>query len=177
MVRAVKKPSPATRDGTTPYGRQQFEALAGRRRLPRFLPPTSAEISSDINLNRDLTVPDITALDILAFGLYVASWIGYAVFADYSRWHQRSIMNLMDVHRERWMLQMLRRENRMVDVNIIGGLQNGAAFFASTTIFALGGLIAALGASEQAIGILSSLPLVQPGTPETWRIKVLLLPD
>ena len=84
-------------------------------------------------------------------------------------------MKSMDDYRERWMLQMLRRENRMVDAGIIGSLQNGAAFFASTTIFALGGLMAALGASEQAIGILSTLPMAQPGTAETWRIKVLLL--
>jgi uncharacterized membrane protein len=116
-----------------------------------------------------------TALDYLAFGLYVASWLGYTLYADYSRQHQRSIMKLMDSYRKRWMLQMLHRENRMVDANIIGSLQNGAAFFASTTIFALGGLIAALGASEQAIDILSSLPFAHPGTAETWRIKVLLL--
>ncbi len=46
---------------------------------------------------------------------------------------------------------MLVRENRMIDANINSSLQNGAAFFASTSIFALGGLIAILGASEQAM--------------------------
>ncbi len=120
-------------------------------------------------------MPQITFLDYVAFGLFVASWFGYALFADYSRWHQRSIMKLMDDYRERWMLEMLRRDNRIVDSTIISGLQSGAAFFASTTIFALGGLLAALGASEQAIGILSSLPMAEPGTAETWRIKALLL--
>lgn len=120
-------------------------------------------------------MPHFTTLDLLAFGIYVASWFGYARFADYSRWHKHSIMSRMDGHREQWMLQMLLRENRMVDANIIAGQQNGAAFFASTTIFALGALVAALGVSEQAIAILSSLPLVEPGTPEDWRVKVLLL--
>lgn len=123
----------------------------------------------------DLALPDITALDYLAFGFCVASWVGYTLFADYSPWRKRSIMEMMDAYRERWMHQMLRRENRMVDANIIGSLQNGAAFFASTTIFALGGLIAALGASEQAMGILSTLHMAQFATAETWHIKVLLL--
>ena len=124
---------------------------------------------------RDLALPDITVLDYLAFGFFVASWIGYTLFADYSPWRKRSIMKTMDAYRERWMQQALRREHRIVDVNIIGSLQNGAAFFASTTIFALGGLLATLGASEQAMDIRSTLPIDQSETTETWQIKVLLL--
>ena len=120
-------------------------------------------------------MPDITPLDTLAFAFFVASWAGYTIFADHSRWRSGSIMKLMDAYREQWMLQMQHRDVRIMDANIIGSLQNGAAFFASTTIFALGGLIAALGASDQAIGILATLPLVEPGTAETWQLKMLLL--
>lgn len=120
-------------------------------------------------------MPDVTLLDTLAFAFYGLSWIGYTVFADYSSWRERSIMKAMDGYRERWMQQMLRRENRMVDANIIGSLQNGAAFFASTSIFALGGLVAALGASEQAMGILTTLHVDEFATAETWQIKVLAL--
>lgn len=120
-------------------------------------------------------MPAISPLDALAFAFYAASWIGYTVIADHSRWRERSIMKMMDDYRMRWMLQMLRRENRIVDTNIIGNLQNGAAFFASTTILALGGLIAVLGSSEQAMGVLASLPLGEVGRAETWRLKVLLL--
>lgn len=120
-------------------------------------------------------MPDVTLLDYLAFGFFVASWFGYALVADYGRLRQRSIMKVMDDYRERWMLEMLHRDPRIVDTNIIAGQQNGAAFFASTSIFALGGMIAALAASDEAVSILASLPLVHPGTPETWRIKVLLL--
>lgn len=120
-------------------------------------------------------MPDITPLDYLAFGFYLACWAGYTYFADHSRWRSRSIMKLMDAYREQWMAQMQHRDVRIMDANIIGSLQNGAAFFASTTIFAVGGLIAALGASEQAIGILATLPLVEAGTVETWQFKMLLL--
>jgi uncharacterized membrane protein len=78
-------------------------------------------------------------------------------------------------YRKRWMLQMLRRENRMVDSGIIGSLQNGAAFFASTTILALGGLVAALGATEKATSLFKALPLVEPSPPGVFQIKVLTL--
>ncbi len=120
-------------------------------------------------------MPDITPIDYLAFGFYASSWAGYTLFADHSRWRERSIMKLMDDYRERWMLQMLKRDNRIVDSTIISSLQNGAAFFASTTILALGGLIAGLGASEEAIRVLSALPYVEPGTADAFRLKVLLL--
>ena len=120
-------------------------------------------------------MPSITILDYAAFAFYVASWLGYTQFADYSRWRERSIMKIMDEYRLRWMQQMLRRENRIVDTNIIGSLQNGAAFFASTTIFALGALIAALGSSEKAMGVLATLHVDRFSTAETWQLKILLL--
>lgn len=137
--------------------------------------PFRDKLAGDREQTWDLALPDITLLDYFAFAFYVASWIGYTLFADYSPWRRHNIMKTMDAYRERWMQQMLRRENRMVDANIIGSLQNGAAFFASTTIFALGGLIAALGASEQAMGILSTLHMDQFATAETWQIKVLAM--
>ena len=120
-------------------------------------------------------MPDITPIDYLAFGFYASSWAGYTLFADHSRWRERSIMKVMDDYRERWMLEMLKRDNRIVDSTIISSLQNGAAFFASTTILALGGLIAGLGASEEAIRVLSALPYVEPGSTDAFRLKVLLL--
>lgn len=120
-------------------------------------------------------LPDITALDYLAFAFYAASWAGYTYLADHSSWRRRSIMKLMDDYREQWMLQMRNRDVRIMDASIIGSLQNGAAFLASTTILVLGGLIAALGASDEVIAILATLPLVEVSTVETWQIKMVLL--
>lgn len=116
-----------------------------------------------------------TTTDYIAFGFYLACWIGYTLAADHSRLRARSISALMSDYRERWMGRMLERENRMVDAGIIGNLQNGSAFFASTTILALGALIASLGAREKAIAVLQSLPFVHPQAPEIWQTKVLLM--
>lgn len=120
-------------------------------------------------------LPHYAPLDYLAVALYLGGWIGYTLIADHSRWRARSISALMGAYRVRWMRQMLRRENRMVDSGIIGNLQNGAAFFASTTILALGGLIAVLGAHEKAAEVFASLPHVEAGAPGVWQTKVLLL--
>ena len=45
----------------------------------------------------------------------------------------------MHRYREVWMRRTLNREVRMVDMQIMAALQNGTAFFASTTLLALGG--------------------------------------
>ena len=49
----------------------------------------------------------------------------------------------MNVYREVWIRRMLDREARMVDMQIMGALQNGTAFFASTSLIAVGGALAA----------------------------------
>jgi uncharacterized membrane protein len=102
-------------------------------------------------------------------------WVGYGLVADSKPWRDRSMNAVMSDYRRRWMLQMLERENRMLDVNILGNLLNGAAFFASTAILAVGGLFALLGATDKAIEILSDLPLAVETPRSVWEMKVLLL--
>jgi hypothetical protein len=53
-----------------------------------------------------------------------------------------SLTTAMNQHRKRWMQVAARRDLRMIDTAIMAGLQNGTAFFASTTIFAIGGCFA-----------------------------------
>ena len=89
-------------------------------------------------------VNDFTALDIIAVFWFLLCWAGFAYFADHSRFSSRSMNHAMNSHRRRWMDEMLTRDNRVVDTQIIGNQLNGAAFFASTMILLVGGQ-AALG--------------------------------
>ena len=111
----------------------------------------------------------------MALAWLLACWIGYTLAADGKRWGPRSMSAVMNGYRRRWMSQMLLRENRMLDVNILGNLLNGAAFFASTAILAVGGLFALLGATEKAVAVLADLPMTVATTRSVWEIKVLLL--
>ncbi len=47
----------------------------------------------------------------------------------------------MHGYRDEWMEQLLGREMRMVDAQVTAALQNGAAFFASTSLIAIGGTL------------------------------------
>ena len=128
-----------------------------------------------LTLTPDHSIDAITVLDHVALGWFLLCWLGYTGIADYSRWRTRSVTAAMSGYRRQWMAVMLLRENRVVDTTIIGNLLNGVAFFASTTIFAIGGLLAAIGATDSAIDVLKDLPFAVETTRTMWEMKVLLL--
>lgn len=118
----------------------------------------------------------LVTLDYVALAWFLCCWIGYTYAADYSRWNANSLMATMNEYRVRWMLVMLRRNDpRVVDTTIVASLLSSIAFFASTSIIVVGGLIAMLGATDQAMRVLESLPLVETPSRTVWDVKILLL--
>ena len=67
----------------------------------------------------------------------------------------------MAENRRQWMLTLANREMRMIDTQIMSGLQQGAAFFASSCIFAIGGCFALLGSADTVLQIYQDLPLTK----------------
>ncbi len=118
---------------------------------------------------------ELTTLDFAAAAWFFLAWGLYTLVADRGRWSERSVSATMSRYRQQWMLTMLQRDNRMLDSGIIGNLLNGAAFFASTSIFVVGGLFALLGAGEQAVAVIDQLPFAAETTTRAWQVKVLLL--
>ncbi|MDX1604550.1 MAG: DUF599 family protein [Candidatus Competibacterales bacterium] len=113
-------------------------------------------------------------LDYLALAGFLACWYGYLRLADGARLGP-SVPSLMGRHRKHWMSNLVRREPRMIDTLIHSNLQNGVAFFASTSILLVGGLLAILGAADKALAVLRELPLTPTPDRTTWELKVLLL--
>jgi len=59
----------------------------------------------------------------------------------------------------------------MVDMQIMASLQNGTAFFASTSLIAIGGALALLRATNDALIVLSKLPVDLSPSPALWEMK------
>jgi uncharacterized membrane protein len=116
-----------------------------------------------------------TALaDLLAPAWFLLCWLGYTYFADREQ-SQRSLMRTMHAYRALWTRQLLERDNRMVDTQIIANLMRSVSFFASTTMFIIAGLIAVIGARDRAMAVLAELPFAVESSPVLWDLKVLLL--
>ena len=117
----------------------------------------------------------LTVLDAAAVGLYVAAWVGYTWVADNSRLARHSVTRRMNRFRLAWGRSILRREVRISDTAMMSNFLTGISLFASTSILIVGGLVALLGAGEQAIRAIDALGIV-PATPlGVWEMKVLLL--
>jgi uncharacterized membrane protein len=116
--------------------------------------------------------------DALALAFFLASWILFAVAVDGRLVRRVSLTQAMNVQREAWMYTMARRELRMIDTGIMAGLQQGTAFFASSSLIAIGGCFALLGSTDQVLAVLADLPFFsQPGRGvlETKAIGLLVL--
>jgi uncharacterized membrane protein len=120
------------------------------------------------------SLPDIAFPDLIAPLWFLACWVGYTLYADRAQ-GRPSLMRRMHDYRRLWMKCMLERDNRMVDTQIIANLMRSASFFASTTMFIIAGLIAVLGARDQAMAVLSELPFAVESRALLWDLKVLLL--
>jgi uncharacterized membrane protein len=112
-----------------------------------------------------------SVLDIAALAGFVLAWGGYAYMTEHSRISRNGLNAILDRHRETWMRRMLEREQRMVDMQIMAALQNGTAFFATTSLFAIGGTLTLLRSSDEMIVIVSHLPLGLPTSRELWEVK------
>ncbi|MCK0197572.1 DUF599 family protein [Ancylobacter sp. 6x-1] len=110
-------------------------------------------------------------LDCIALGFFVVAWLAYHRLMEGGWSERRSLNRRMDVFRMQWMRNMVQRENRIVDAQIIAALQNGTAFFASTSLLAIGASLTILRASEDVMAIFSHLPMLANGTREGWELK------
>lgn len=114
------------------------------------------------------------ALDIAALVWFVVCAVGYTWFAD----HRRAAVGLMGAtarHRLAWMERMLERENRIVDTTLAATMSASVSFFAQTSIFILGGLIAMLGAQERVRAVIAEVPFSSVTSDALWEAKIALL--
>lgn len=112
-------------------------------------------------------------LDLSALALFVGVWIVYAIMLEWTPHGRRGLNAKMDGYRDEWMQRMLEREMRMVDGQIMASLQNGTAFFASTSLLAIGGALTLLRSPDELLTVVASLPLGMPTSRVLWEIKTI----
>lgn len=112
----------------------------------------------------------LTPLDALAIVVFLGAWITHYVVSEL---RTDSLNSAMAERRRDWMRQMAEREARMPDSITNQGLQNGSAFFASTSLLAVGGALAALRAADDAIQVFAALPFGIATTTALYDLKIL----
>ena len=114
-----------------------------------------------------------TPLDIAAVALLLGSWFGIGRIIEHPRpWHRRSVTVMMSELRREWMRQLARRENRIFDSQILGNLRQGSAFFASTSLIAIGSLLTVAGNTDL-VGAVTEGIFGDRGPVQETQIKLL----
>lgn len=113
-------------------------------------------------------------LDFAAVGLLFGAWFLIGLWIDGASDKNPSVSKLMAGYRREWMRQMVTRDPRIFDAQILGSLRQGTAFFASTSMLAIGGTLALIGNGERVSGLAEELILVSDPV-FVWEIKLLVI--
>ncbi|MBY0296737.1 MAG: DUF599 family protein [Methylobacterium sp.] len=114
---------------------------------------------------------DFSLLDFAAVAAFLVAWIAYSTAVERVR-GRSSLNRMMNRYRHAWTDQLAVRDNRVVDTTINASLQNGTAFFASTSLIALGSVLTLTRSADDVLTLFSTLPFGMQTTRVTWEIKV-----
>lgn len=118
-------------------------------------------------------------LNILAGIWFLICFNGYMRYAKARNYRSNksspSLASEMHRYRFQWMSKVLTREIRVADAAAIANLEKSVAFFASTTMLILAGLITILGSTEKAIDLISALPFALTTYRAEWEVKIMML--
>lgn len=113
--------------------------------------------------------------ELLALAYFILCWSGYAFFTGQDSFGDESLLAVTNRFRMQWMREMLKRDNRSVDIIMVGNLQRSITFFANTTIFIVAGMMTMLNYHDRAESIFGSIPFAKPMTDFVWEAKVFVM--
>ncbi|SDZ60491.1 Uncharacterized membrane protein [Jannaschia faecimaris] len=97
-----------------------------------------------ILLTESFTPLDYGALALLLVAWFVVSWV-----IEHPPAKRASVTILMQRYRRDWMEEMLTRQPRIFDSNILSSLRQGTTFMTSASMIAVGGVLAMAGNADQ----------------------------
>jgi len=118
-------------------------------------------------------MPVLSLPDMLALAWFLGAWIVYSIVIERSAKGRTSLNALMHSYRDDWMERMIARELRMVDAQVTAALQNGTAFFASTSLLAIGGALTLMRATDDIMPVMSMLNFGSVPSRQLWELKML----
>lgn len=111
-------------------------------------------------------------LDFIALAWFFVCWIGYTHYSRIKAKNTPCLSSILDLYRQDWMRVMVQRENKIADATIIGNLERNGAFFASSCLLILAGILTALGYTQQVIEVFNALPYSSVASRWIWELKL-----
>lgn len=103
---------------------------------------------------------------------FIVLVLGYSALVDHSPLRARTLSTMMQDYRLTWFERAAMREVRIMDSQILAGLQNGVAFFGSTSLLGVGAALTLMTQLDVVMSLLGDLPGVPAPTRATTEVMV-----
>lgn len=115
--------------------------------------------------------------DIIGLSIFLLCWVGYEPLRQrlIRPFGAACINQDMFPVRETWLREFLQRENRIMDVNLLGHLLNSASFFASTNLLLIAATAGVLFGGEVVQQSLQAIEIAAPASGWLMEAKIALV--
>ena len=114
----------------------------------------------------------LTPLDAAAIALMALVWAAIGWVIEHPPAARPSVSVLMAEVRRAWMREYPTRETRIFDATIITNLRQSTSFFASTSLLAVGGVLALIGNISPLIGVAAGIGTA-PVPALLWQVRLM----
>lgn len=114
-------------------------------------------------------------LDVIAVLWLVLAWLGYSYFSGVRSHHVSCLKSIRNEYILRWMQSFNNREIRIADATFFTILERNVAFFASTSMLVLIGLLSGLMNLEQILSTMNKMVFFDCKSLDLLAAKLLLL--
>lgn len=114
-------------------------------------------------------------IDIIALATFFLSWSGYTWFARIKAKTTDCIARSLHQHRVHWMYETITREVRVGEAALLSNLERNIAFFASSTLLILAGILTLFAQIETLENVIFSIPYADHVSHTLIQVKLSLL--
>ncbi len=117
----------------------------------------------------------LSIFNILALVCFISCWFGYTFFARKKAKNTNCIARCLHQHRIHWMYELLTRDLKVGDAALLANLERNIAFFASSTLLVLAGVLTLFSEVEQLQAVIESIPYADLTSHSVIQFKLGLL--
>ncbi|HEY8614772.1 DUF599 domain-containing protein [Phenylobacterium sp.] len=118
----------------------------------------------------------VSPVDLAAFGLFLVCWLAYQPLLGVLSKQRGGVINTdMRVIRGAWMRNMVARENRFMDGQLLGHALNSASFFASSNLILIAAAAGALFGGEDTFRSVSALVVIRTASRFLFEFQLALV--
>lgn len=114
-------------------------------------------------------------LNCVALFCLVTFWVGYTFFARHKAKTIDCLARSLNQHRIFWMYSVITKDVRVGEASLIANLERNIAFFASTTLLVLAGVLTLFAQTEKLQEVMHSIPYAALSSLSMYQFKLSLL--